>query len=215
VKTEGPTATEREPEQEPRGPAARGLAAGGRRRPPALPADLVERAQAGDERAFAELYRARVHEVARYAAALLRADALLEDVVAQTFLLAWRDLPRLRDARRFDPWLFRIAHNQAMSAHRRRKTLPLEAAPEPADPSPFSSPQAALDASAEARALSEALRRLPQPQRSVLILRFLHGWAHADVARALGKREEAVRALQYRALGRMRELLRQDLAADG
>lgn len=85
------------------------MAATASRRPPALPADLIERAQEGDERAFAELYRVR--EVARYAGALLRADYLVEDVVAQTFLLAWRDLPRLRDPRRFDSWLFRIAHN--------------------------------------------------------------------------------------------------------
>lgn len=101
-----------------------------------------------------------------------------------------------------------------MSAHRRRKTLPLDSAPEQADLSTDGSPHAALDAADEAAAIRAALEQLPEPQRSVLVLRFLHGWPHAEVARALGKREEAVRALQYRALSRMRDLLRQELAPE-
>lgn len=168
---------------------------------------LVERAREGDEEAFAAIYQARVRDVIRYATSIVRDPHRVEDVVSQTFVLAWRDVPRLRQADRFDAWLFRIAHNQAMSDLRRRPAAPLEAAPEPIDESRAASPAALAEAEADADAVREALALLPEVQRSVLVMRFLRDLPHADVARQLGKSEEAVRALQYRALVRMRELM--------
>ena len=168
---------------------------------------LVERARDGDEDAFAGIYRARVRDVIRYVASLVRHPDRVEDVVSQTFVLAWRDIPRLRQPYRFDAWLFRIAHNQAMSDLRRRPTAPLEAAPETADDSRDASPVALVEAGADADAVREALTRLPEIHRTVLVMRFLLELPHADVARELGKTEVAVRALQYRALLRMRELM--------
>jgi RNA polymerase sigma-70 factor (ECF subfamily) len=168
---------------------------------------LVERAREGSEDAFAAIYRARVRDVVRYVTTIVRDPQRVEDVVSQTFVLAWRDVPRLRQPDRFDAWLFRIAHNQAMSDLRRRQVTPLEDAPEPMDESREASPAALAEAGADADAVREALARLPEVQRSVLVMRFLRDLPHADVARQLGKSEEAVRALQYRALVRMRELM--------
>jgi len=90
----------------------------------------VERARTGDKAAFAVLYQQRAGGVLRYAMSLLRNPAAAEDVAAQTFLQAWQGLPRLKHADRFDAWLFRIAHNVAMSELRRQPTAPLETAPE-------------------------------------------------------------------------------------
>ena len=72
---------------------------------------LVERARHREQDAFAAIYQARVRDVSRYVGSMVREPERVEDVVAQTFLLAWRDLPRLRAPERFDAWLFRIAHN--------------------------------------------------------------------------------------------------------
>ena len=168
---------------------------------------LVERAREGDEDAFADIYRARVRDVIRYVASIVRAPDRIEDVVSQTFVLAWRDIPRLRQPDRFDAWLFRIAHNQAMSELRQRPTAPLEAAAEPADDSRDASPVALVEAGADVDAVRGALARLPELHRTVLVMRFLLELPHLEVARKLGKTEEAVRALQYRALVRMRELM--------
>ena len=52
--------------------------------------------------------------------------------------------------------------------------------------------------------MGRALLRLPEEQRTVLILRYLHSYSHAEVAQQLGKSEEAVRALQHRAQARLR-----------
>ena len=171
------------------------------------PEQLIVRARDGDRDAFAALYRARVADIGHYVGSMLRDPHRTEDVVAQTFLLAWRDLPKLRRSERFDAWLFRIARNQAMSELRRRPAAPLDEASDPPDPSRFSSPDAVVEAAEDAERIERALRQLPETQRLVLVLRFLRGLSHAETASQLGSTEEATRALQYRALAHMRRLM--------
>lgn len=178
----------------------------GRRRV-ASPVALVERAQAGDQQAFERLYRLQFPGIARQVAALVRDPDRTEDTVAQTFLLAWRDLPTLRRVDRFDSWLARIAHNQAMSELRRRRTAPLEDAPEPEDPSDLDRPDAAFALRASADAVHAALIELPDDQRQVLVLRFIRDLPHSETARLLGRSEQATRALQYRALRSMHQIM--------
>lgn len=178
----------------------------GRRRV-ASPVELVESAQAGDERSFESLYRLQFAGIARQVAALVRDPHRTEDVVAQTFLLAWRDLSKLRRADRFDSWLARIAHNQAMSELRRRPTVPLGEAPDPENPSDLDRPDTALELSSNIEAVHAALIELPDDQRQVLMLRFIRDLPHAETARLLGRSEQATRALQYRALRSMQRLI--------
>jgi RNA polymerase sigma-70 factor (ECF subfamily) len=59
----------------------------------------------------------------------------------------------------------------------------------------------------EQQRLRSALQRLPSDQRQVVELRFLEDWSHEQVAAALGKTEEATRALQYRAMNALKRLL--------
>lgn len=168
---------------------------------------LVEAAREGDHRAFEELYSDRVTNVARYVGALLSHRDVVEDVVAQTFLLAWRDLPRLREANRFDAWLFRIARNQAITAGRRRVvTAPLEVVEAVSDED-STQPGLRLEQEASREEVQRALRRLPTEQRDVLVLRFVNEMAHREVAEQMGRTEQATRALQYRALLNLKGLL--------
>jgi RNA polymerase sigma-70 factor, ECF subfamily len=143
-------------------------------------------------------------------AALVRDPHRTEDVVAQTFLLAWRDLPKLRRADRFDSWLARIAHNQAMSELRRRPTAPLGEAPDPENPNDLDRPDTALELSSNIEAVHAALIELPDDQRQVLMLRFIRDLPHTETARLLGRSEQATRALQYRALRAMQRLIDRD-----
>jgi len=168
---------------------------------------LVEAAREGDHRAFEELYSERVTNVARYVGALLSHRDVVEDVVAQTFLLAWRDLPRLREANRFDAWLFRIARNQAITAGRRRVvTAPLEVVEAVSDED-STQPGLRLEQEASREEVQRALQRLPSEQRDVLVLRFVNEMAHREVAEHMGRTEQATRALQYRALLNLKSLL--------
>ena len=169
--------------------------------------EFVARAKDGDREAFGTLYRARLPAVARYVGAILRDPDQTEDVVAQTFVLAWTKLPRLRQVDRFDAWLFRIARNQARSELRRRPTVPIDELPEPADESRFNSPTAWLETQTDSAAVRSALLKLSEDQREVLVLRFFWELSGPQIAAQLGKTEQAVWALQYRALKRMRALM--------
>ena len=170
-------------------------------------AAFVERARTGDKAAFAVLYQQRAGGVLRYAMSLLRNPAAAEDVAAQTFLQAWQGLPRLKHADRFDAWLFRIAHNVAMSELRRQPTAPLETAPEIAGPDRTHNPETLVAGRSDALAVRSALQALPEPMRDVLVLRFYLDLSHAEVGRQIGKSEQNARVLQFRALQQLKRIL--------
>ncbi len=143
--------------------------------------------------------------ISRYVGAIVRDAHRAEDAVAQTFLLAWRDLPKLRQPERFDAWLLRIAHNRAINELGQRVTVPLEDVPAPVADDAGSSPSDVVEREADAQRLRRELLRLSPAHRDVLVLRFFHELSHAEVARILGRRVEAVRALQHRALEQLRK----------
>lgn len=70
--------------------------------------DLVEQARRGDQEAFAILARTRGDVLFGIARRILRDVGLAEDAVQQALVIAWRELPRLRDPERFDAWLNRM-----------------------------------------------------------------------------------------------------------
>ncbi len=168
---------------------------------------LVRQAKDGDETAFASLYRARVAEVFRYAKSIVRNPSVAEDVTAQTFLQAWRSMPRLKDVARFDSWLFRIAHNTALNETRRTPHAPLESASEPLAPPRTTDPQTLLEGKVDAAAVREALLSLPENLREVLVLRFYGGLSHEEVGVQIGKSRQNARVLQFRALKRLHTAL--------
>jgi len=96
---------------------------------------LVERAKGGDDVAFSELVDLEGDRCYAIAYRIVRDAERAQDAVQQAFLLAWRELPRLRDPERFGPWLHRLLVNacyEELRRHRRWTTrirsLPVDAA---------------------------------------------------------------------------------------
>ena len=84
--------------------------------------ELVQRAQDGDEQAFASLAVAvgnRLHAVAHR---ILRDADLAEDATQQALLAIWRDLPQLRDPQRFDAWSYRLLVRACYAEGRRSRS---------------------------------------------------------------------------------------------
>ena len=79
---------------------------------------LVERAMRGDQEAFASLAAESVDGCYRIAIRILRDPSRAQDATQQALLGAWRDLPTLRDADRFDAWLHRLVVNACYAAAR-------------------------------------------------------------------------------------------------
>jgi RNA polymerase sigma-70 factor (ECF subfamily) len=145
--------------------------------------DLVERAQSGDQEAFADL----VHQVSDtlfgVARRILRDPGLAEDVLQNALVTIWRKLPHLREVERFDAWAFRIlVHACYADAPRNRRwastvrVLPLE---RPDSTDDFRS----FDDRDE---LERAFRGLPVDQRAVFVLHHHVGLPLVAVAQTLG-----------------------------
>ena len=141
---------------------------------------IVARAREGDDVAFAEVYRVCSGAITHYVGAIVGDPDRTEDAVAETFLHAWRDLPRLRKIERFDAWLLRIAHNRAINEVRRRRAAAIEDVAEPEDPSPRSAPAGVAEQRWESDRLRQHLLQLSDAHREVLVLRFLHELSHAE-----------------------------------
>jgi RNA polymerase sigma-70 factor, ECF subfamily len=144
--------------------------------------ELVERAMRGDHDAFTALVSASTDRLFAAATLILRDRSTAEDAVQEALTRAWRDLPRLRNADRFDLWLHRIltraCYDQARARRRRRAEISLIPAHEPA----------VHDESvgiADRDALSRGFRRLSVEHRAALVLRHYSGLSVPDVATAL------------------------------
>ena len=144
---------------------------------------LVERARDGDDAAFSELVDLDGDLCYAIAYRILRDVERAQDAVQQAFLLAWRELPRLRDPERFLPWLHRLLVNacyEELRRHRRWsariRILPVDG---PSGPDPYVS----VD---DRDTLDRAFRRLTPEHRAVFVLHHHAGMSLAGIADVVG-----------------------------
>lgn len=162
---------------------------------------LVERAREGDHDAFAELVRASVARLDTAARLILRDNELARDAVQEGLFRAWRDLRSLREADRFDAWVYRLTVNACLDLARRRRRRPIEVeiaelhAPILADPA---------DAVADRALVDDVMRRLDEHGRSIIVLHYFLGLPLSEVATCLGTPVGTVKSRLNRALGDMR-----------
>jgi RNA polymerase sigma-70 factor (ECF subfamily) len=159
----------------------------------------VRAAQDGDRAAFARLLTR--HGPAAHAVLLsMLGPDRAEDRMQEVCLLAWRELPQLREPSRFVPWLLTLARNHGRRALRERRRAPRsledEQVPAVTDPAHW----AAAEILAEVAAL-------PRAYREVVTLRLVAGLDAPALAAATGRSPGAVRVQLHRALGLLRERL--------
>ncbi|HKE52139.1 MAG TPA: RNA polymerase sigma factor [Actinomycetes bacterium] len=170
----------------------------------------LRRAQAGDERGFAELWRALQPRLLRYLRIAIGEQA--EDVAAETWLQVVRDLPSFRgDGPKFRAWLFVVARNRAVDQARQAGRR-LEVSTDNTD---LLDTAADSDTALEAmtwldteRALAK-IAALPRDQAEAVALRVIAGLTPRQVGTVLGKRPGAIRIAVMRGLRRLAEQLEQ------
>jgi RNA polymerase sigma factor (sigma-70 family) len=166
-------------------------------------ARLVERARAGDPDAFTAI-------VARYRRPLLRyctryvARDRAEDVVQETFASAFLALGRSNGAINLRPWLYRIAHNAAVSTLRRGgpSLEPLREDHVSGEP-----PADSFERSERLRATVAQIRDLPDQQRTALLWHVAEGRSYQTIASAMMISPGAAQQLVHRARTRLRAAL--------
>src|SRR5512140_3091225 len=162
-------------------------------------------AQDGDQGAFGQLVRRhqrRAYAVAR-AIVLNHEDA--EDAVQDAFLHAYRALHRFLPDQAFGAWLHRIVANASLDITRRRKVRDADDLPETIA-SPFRDP---AESDELRRRLGAALARLPDRQRSVIVLHDVEGFKHSEIGKLLGIPEGTARSDLHYARSALRRLLEQ------
>ena len=174
--------------------------------------DIIERARNGDVAAFGEIYDTHVDSVYRYLLYRVREPSDAEDLTSEVFTRAFANIHRYRwQGKSFLAWLYTIARNAVTDRRRRdRPTVELDNAYGLAAEGPTAHDRAVLGE--EVDALRGAVKYLTGEQQEVLVLRFIENMSSREVATILGKNEGAIRALQFRALGRLRKILRDQLS---
>ncbi|HLL22446.1 MAG TPA: RNA polymerase sigma factor [Kofleriaceae bacterium] len=151
--------------------------------------ELVEASRRGEHEAFGHLVERYQDVVCAVSYSSTGDRGLSEDVAQETFIAAWRHLDRLRNVVRLGPWLCGIARNLGRKAHKRRRREELlddEHLAPGGDP---------FDAAARGdveRVVRDALARVPENYREVLVLYYCENQSIRDVAMALGTSEPAV-----------------------
>jgi RNA polymerase sigma-70 factor (ECF subfamily) len=170
---------------------------------------LVERAIGRDQGAFAELYDRHVVRVYRHIYYLVSDAREAEDLTAQTFLKAWEAIDRYKErGAPFVAWLLRISHNLTIS-YLRSKRDHSELDEGFVDSKRRGNPEESLEQSTDERSVREAVLRLRDEQRQVIMLRFVEELDYREVAAMIGKSVPAVRVIQHRALGNLRKLMQE------
>lgn len=146
---------------------------------------LVERAAAGDQMAFEALVRGASGRLFGIAYRILRDHHLAEDAVQQTLVTIWDQLPRLRDAERFDAWTYRVVvrASTALASRDRRGGAVVSLLPDDVDSGGSASDD--YGAVADRDQLERGFRRLKPDQRAILVLQHYAGLSLAEIADTL------------------------------
>jgi RNA polymerase sigma-70 factor, ECF subfamily len=169
---------------------------------------LVQRAREGDEDAFTELVDLVGDRCYAIAYRILRDVDRAKDAVQQSFLLAWRELPRLRDAERFEVWLYRLLVNACYEEARRHKrwttrvrALPMEGLTAP-------DPIVSID---DRDALERAFARLSPDHRAVFVMHHYSGLPLQTIAEVIGVPVGTVKSRLHHSVHNLRTALTADM----
>jgi RNA polymerase sigma-70 factor (ECF subfamily) len=170
--------------------------------------ELVALAREGDHDAFSSLVGSSIDRLYGIARFILGDPERAEDAVQDTLVLAWRDLPGLRDLDRFDAWVYRLlvrtCYRQAGRDRRRNviemRLLPTHDTPQPGVERPV----------VDRDRIDRGLRRLPTEQRAVIVLHHHLGLELVEVAEILGIPVGTVKSRLFRGMQSIRSAIESD-----
>ena len=170
--------------------------------------ELVKGAQNGDTDSFEGIYQVFFPKIYRYILFKVGEVADAEDLTEDVFVKMLESIRSFRwKGHPFSSWLFRIAHNLVVDRLRKRSRQPTEPLEDIVEASHYN-----LDHQVELRLtideVNEAMKSLTQAQRDVITLRLgTTGLSLAETAKVVGKKENAVKALQHAGILKLRRLL--------
>ncbi len=171
-------------------------------------AHVIALVRKGNADAFAEIVEHYQAPIGRYLYRLTGDYEVTQDLVQDTFLKAYQSILKTDSELSFKAWLYRIATNNALQYHRRRRLISFIPF---ADSTKHDTPTVeAPSGHVEERLLiEEALLKIPHDQKACMVLHFVEGFKYREIADVLGVTEDAVRKRVARGSKEFRELYRQ------
>jgi RNA polymerase sigma-70 factor (ECF subfamily) len=166
----------------------------------------VPQARAGEPAAWDALFRRYQLPLYVYVFELVRHEQTSLDLVQETFIAAVKHLGSLREDAKFGSWLFGIAHQKCLQHFRKRTEVLCDEAPEP--PGEFEdAPDDLLIRREQEQEFMDLIDRLPLPQRSVLLLRFIEDFSLDEISRITETQLGTVKSRLHFAKRSLRKLL--------
>jgi RNA polymerase sigma-70 factor (ECF subfamily) len=165
--------------------------------------EIVEAARSGDQGAFMQLVRIHGDRLYAIAYRILRDADGARDALQDALVLAWRDIPKLRDPDRFSAWMQRILTNVCLAQASRERGRVLRIGVLEIDPSTG-------DATADVHnrdQLERGFKRLKPDERAILVLRHYAGYEPTEIAALMGIPAGTVRSRLHHAHSAMRAAL--------
>ncbi len=171
--------------------------------------DVVEAAMDGDRDAFRMLVVQTSDRLYAIATRILRDADLAEDALQSAVVMAWRQLPTLRDPDRFEAWVRRILVHACYAEARRRRAWAANVRVLPVDGPPAPDALVSVD---DRDALDRAFRRLSLDQRAVFVLHHHAGVPLTEIAETLGIPAGTARSRLHYATRTLRAAVEADAA---
>jgi RNA polymerase sigma-70 factor (ECF subfamily) len=169
---------------------------------------LIQKVRDGDKEAFGNLYLMYLDRIYRYIFFRVNQEkATAEDLTEMVFIKAMQHIDRFTTEKgTFQSWLYRIAHNTVIDHYKTYKqTTGMQEHTIAHDQ--IGVLEERLDIQNQIAHVTKAMQSLTDEQREVLILRFIEDLSPKEIAFIVDKHEDAVRAIQYRALQTLRKHL--------
>jgi RNA polymerase sigma-70 factor (ECF subfamily) len=181
--------------------------------------ELVARSIAGDTDSFNQLILRWERPIYALAYRQIGREDEAHDVVQDAFLRAFRALPGFKGQAKFSSWLYRITLNLCRDWLRRQRRAPFVQTPEGVDIADLATPDTMTTESIEdvvarkdlSQHVARAMQRLPEEQRSAILLKEYHGLTFQEIAELQGCPLSTVKTRLYQGL----TVLRRDLARSG
>ncbi len=172
---------------------------------------LVERLKSGEEKAYAEMVQEYSSHLRRIATNVLGDPDEAEEVVQETFLSAYKGLKDFRRESSLRTWLYRIALNASLMRLRKKirsVSLERDLQEERLSAEDTTEPEDALIKAERSVVLMEAVEKLPESLRVVVLLRDIGGLSNIEAAKILGISPGAFRVRLHRAHQKLQEELK-------
>lgn len=169
---------------------------------------LVERVQRGDKTAFDALVRKYQHKIVKLVSRYVYEPAEAQDIAQETFIKAYRALPRFRGDSAFYTWIYRIAINTAKNYLVANSRRPVDQQLDLQDPEQYEmnarlkdvdTPESLLLTDEIQATVEGAIQELPEELRTAIVLRELEGMSYEEIAAAMDCPVGTVRSRIFRA----------------